>query len=212
MLPVGQSAEYALASCKRGHHLMFIILCSTETLRMLMVRLPSLLHVLLHSTKHILHLTRMRRVAEPRRRRLAEPRWRRPGPWLLPPAPRDPIHGSEASASTLGVGIRRLREAGIGEPELRLGGGGGGGPREASAVNLRRVWEQRPDGGDGGVHEEVVLLGEGLDGGLLLVRARGRVLEETEEEATVEGRGSRRRRRKVGGGRWTRCAAAAAAA
>lgn len=92
-----------------------------------------------------------------------------------------------------------------------MGGGGGGGPREASAVNLRRVWEQRPDGGDGGVHE-VVLLGEGLDGGLLLVRARGRVLEETEEEATVEGRGSRRRRRKVGGGRWTRCAAAAAAA
>ena len=74
---------------------------------------------------------------------------------------------------------------------------GGGGPREAPAVHMRCGGKERPDGGDGWVDEEVVRLVEGLREGLLLLRARRRVLEDTEEEATVEG--LRRRWRKVGG-------------
>lgn len=77
--------------------------------------------------------------------------------------------------------------------------GGGGGPRKAPHVHIRWGGKQGADGGDGGVDEEVVRLGEGLRGVLLLLRAWRRVLEETEEEATVEG--CRRRGLKLSVGR-----------
>jgi hypothetical protein len=64
-------------------------------------------------------------------------------------------------------------------------------------MNMRWGGKEGPDGGDGWVDEEVVRLVEGLHEGLLLLRAGRRVLEDTEEEAAVEG--LRRRRRKVGG-------------
>jgi len=52
---------------------------------------------------------------------------------------------------------------------------------------MRWRGKEGPDRGDGWVDEEVVRLGEGLHEGLLLLRARRRVLEDTEEEAAVEG-------------------------
>jgi hypothetical protein len=44
LLSMGQSAEHSLADCERRHHLMFASMSSIETLWLVMVRLPSLLH------------------------------------------------------------------------------------------------------------------------------------------------------------------------
>lgn len=77
---------------------------------------------------------------------------------------------------------------------LRLRGGGGG-PWEAAPLHLRRGGEERAHGGDGGVDKEVVRDGARREGFSARV-GRGRVLEEAEEEAAVEGR----RRGGCGGG------------
>jgi hypothetical protein len=45
LLSMGQPAEHSLVACERRHHLMlFTSMSSIETLWVLMVRLPSLLH------------------------------------------------------------------------------------------------------------------------------------------------------------------------
>jgi len=73
--------------------------------------------------------------------------------------------------------------------------GGGGGPCEAVLLHLWRAGEEGAHGGDGGIDEEMVR--DGDRGERFSARVgRGRVLEEAEEEAAVEGR----RRGGCGGG------------
>jgi hypothetical protein len=73
--------------------------------------------------------------------------------------------------------------------------GEGGGPCEAALLHLWRGGEEGAHGGDGGVDKEVVRDGARGEGFSARV-GRGRVLEEAEEEAAVEGR----RRGLCGGG------------